>query len=149
MTIPVNDIQLATGLEQLMGVAVDVKKQTLEIRTLASVDGMGRRQLVVYMARLSRAVTRINELGNVPGLAQYAKDQYNNPTLEIVTEFQTFRAACVQLRDWVYNNFPKHTSGAWLVSEFANDGTETMMTFTAAQLGQFVSHCDTLLALMD
>ena len=149
MTIPVNSVQLATGLERLMGVAVDVKKQTLEIRALASVDGMGRRQLIVYMGRLGRAVVRINELGSVPGLAQYAKDQYNNPTLEIVTEFQAFRSACIQLRDWIYNNFPQHSSGAWLVSEFANDGTETMMTFTAAQLSQFVSHCDTLLTLMD
>ena len=150
MTIPVTSHQLSTALADVMGMAASVNTTTIVIRDDSIVGGVPRRRLVNYMERLKRAIDVIDKYSSTPGLLQYARDQYNDQTLDIVADFGTFRSSCNQLKTWVFNTFPKDAgTGAWLVSEFDANGVETQLTFTSAQLSTFVTHCNTLLATMD
>lgn len=149
MPLPVTKTQLSNALDNLMGMAADVRLATTTIKNDSIAAPVPRKRLVHYMARLDRAVDLIDAHSSTPGLIGYARGQYDDASLDIVAEFVTFRSACVQLQNWVFDAFPKDaTSGAWLVSAYANDGTETVLDFTTIQLATFVGHCDTLLATM-
>jgi hypothetical protein len=79
-------------------------------------------------------------------MAQYARDQFNNPALDIAAEFSAMQAAADSLRGWIDANFPRHASGALLMETCAADGTRSNMTFTSAELAAFRTQADAFIA---
>ena len=79
----------------------------------------------------SRAVLIASK--NTSGLLTYARDQFDDDTIDLPTEFTTLIAAIDGVIDWVVTNFPTDT-GDWLErSTVAVDGTITDRSFTTAQ----------------
>lgn len=150
MALPVTDKQLSIALADLMGSAASIKTATTTLRDESIAGNVPRKRFIDFMARLDRTAALVSSYSSVLGLLQYARDQYGNQTLDIVADFVAYRNAALALRDWISSVFPKDAgTGAWLVSEFQNDGTEVLLEFTPAQLSGFVTNCDTLLATMD
>lgn len=68
----------------------------------------------------------------LPGMQQYVKDQFNNQTYDVGTQFTNMQTAIQAVIDWISNNYPKDTNGYLLTEQFAASGF-TVRTFTSAQ----------------
>jgi hypothetical protein len=81
-----------------------------------------------------------------PGLAQYARDQYNDPTYDVVAEFNAMKSAIDTARDTLITAFPKDAGGFILYQKINPDGSILLRTFTSAQLAGSVAQVDSVIA---
>jgi hypothetical protein len=71
----------------------------------------------------------------VPGVSQYAKDQYADQAYNVATEFTAMLNAIDAVISEIVTAFPVDNSGGEVKERVLNaDGSITMRTFTAAQL---------------
>ena len=61
-------------------------------------------------------------------------------------KFTTAETKIAAVRDWIYDNFPKHADGSWRVYSFEKDGAQTDLRFTPAQLNAFITAVDEVLS---
>lgn len=145
MAFPATQRSLALALSDARSIAVRVKDVTQTIRDIAASGPVVRERLINHMRALSQAVAQWDQIAAVPGIAQYARDQFDDQTLDIAAEFAAMRAEAVSLRDWIFANFPKQGS-AWLTVSYDVNGTEAKLTIPQASLTEYVARCDALLA---
>lgn len=107
----------------------DVDRRMLEVKALAE---RARTQLatdtqstyiVDLFIRLRAARLEFADAAAVPGIADYARAQKNDPNLDAVTEFQSVMAAIDDITSWITGNFPKDGQGYLLAKQFTQDGT--------------------------
>lgn len=147
MAFPASQQTLADALAAVSRTATSIRQRTVVVRN-ASAAGPIARQLVVDLQRaLADAVAAWDAQASRPGLAAYAQQQFNDPTLDVAAEFGAMRAAAVKLRDWIHANFPRDAAtGAVLVRTYDVNGVPTELTFPSAVLAEFRTRCDTFLA---
>lgn len=83
-----------------------------------------------YFVNLNNQLT---SYAAVPGLAVYAQQQVNNPSLDVAAAFTAMQNALVAVGTWVVNNFPVDSSGFLQAIKF-NAGQIQWVTFTSAQV---------------
>jgi hypothetical protein len=104
---------------------------------------------LAVIQHFAQVIPLINAWASTPGLAQYARDQQNDPAYDIVAEFQAMRNAMVSARDNLVAGFPKDPNG-WILYQSLNpDGTFSYRTFTAAQLASAVAQIDAVIAAIN
>lgn len=96
----------------------------------------------------SVVIPRLNTWSATPGLAQYAKDQQNDPTYDVIAEFTTMRNAMNSALSGLVSLVPTSATFALLFTINA-DGTLTWRTFTQAQLASAVSLIDSVIAAIN
>jgi len=78
--------------------------------------------------------TDFNLVKSIPGIAQYAREQENDPNYDAVAEFNTLIAFIDTAISTITSTFPTDASGFLLAYKFNPDGTLTPRSFTAAQM---------------
>ncbi len=102
------------------------------------------------MRHITNAITSLEDTRVVTGLEAYVRTAHNDPTLDVDGVLATTVTELTALRQWVFDNFPKHSgSGAWLVSTFDISGQETRLELTPAQTAAFRTEVDDFLASLD
>jgi len=71
---------------------------------------------------------------DIPGIAQYAKDQENDQAYDVVTEFNSMITSVEDVMTSIYSSFPKDANGYLLEKQLLANGTYTYRVFTSAQL---------------
>lgn len=71
-------------------------------------------------------------LAATPGLAQYARDQENDQSYDVVAEYNAMIAAADAVTSWMQTNIPKDADGYILAWKFGPTDL-TQRTFTPAQ----------------
>ncbi len=145
MTFPASQQLLVEGLLQARSRASSIKLVVSRQRTAAQAGPLSRETLIAVMSKLTDAIDLWASVRELPGIAQYAKDQFDDPALDIAAEFTAMEAAAIDLRDWIFTDFPT-ASGAWLVHSYNNKGESIDLTFTVSQLAEFVIKSNTLIA---
>ena len=147
MAYPASTRTLQSVLDEINATALRVKANLTTVRNASAAGPIARQQILDVQRDLARGIERLTTLSATPGLAAYAQAQFNNPSLDIAAEFTTMLAAMNSLRDWVFQNFPKDAvSGAWLVVTYDANGVVTQLTFTTAQLAEWRTRVDAVLA---
>lgn len=98
------------------------------------------------MLRMPKAVAVWDAAKNLPGMLQYAKDQHDDPTYDVVLEFTAMRDAAIAVSQWIFDNFPKSAGGFVEKQTYEIDFSITEATFTSAQTAGLQT---ALLALMN
>ena len=80
---------------------------------------------------LERSKTQFDTLKTTAGLAQYAKDQENDQTYDVVTEFNSLITTIQAAITWLDNNIPTNVTAK--LPENWGDGTLISNAFTPAQ----------------
>ena len=134
-----NEIHLETGR---LGRRIQARRDEANAGILTRAD------VLRMKGELAKSIAIFNQ--PLPtGMAQVAKDELDDQTLEIGAEFPPMVAAATALQSWIHTNFPRDSiSGADAVSTSALDGTETVLGFTASQRTAFANQCDTFLAMV-
>lgn len=101
---------------------------------------------LAVIQHLGQVAALMAGLAAVPGLADYARAQVNDPLYDIVAEFNAMKAAIDGARDTLIGMFPKDVNGWLLYQSLQPDGTIQVRNFTAAQLAPAVVQIDGVLA---
>ena len=84
----------------------------------------------------------MNAWSTTPGLAQYARDQVNDQTYDVIAEYVILRDAIISCRDNLMGFFPKDANAWILYQTIQPSGRIQNRTFTAAQLAAAIPFID-------
>lgn len=105
MAFIASTVALQRGFDQLLTIAMQEKtylsnwnaRLTSDITALDAVE---------WVANINRAVSAMDTIAALPGLAGYAQAQFANPGYEVATEYTAMRNALVAVRTWLQANIP-------------------------------------------
>jgi hypothetical protein len=147
MAWPASQQTLDDALTQTSSTANKIKSLTQTIITDSLAGDVPRRTFVDLQRRLQAAITAWNNAAAVPGIVQYARDQYDNQTIDIAAEFIAMRSAAESLRDWIFNNIPTDpTDGAVRLETISQFGVFTPIMVTTAQSAGFRTEANAFVA---
>lgn len=119
-------------------------KQTAQGSIAQFAGTTSRDQVLALVVNLREWRARLAAAAAVPGVGQFAKDQYANQAYDVVAQFAAMLAAVDAVIAQITGSFPKAVSGEVLERVLNADGSITMGTFTAAQLATLVTLLQTL-----
>lgn len=140
---------LTAALVSAQQTATNLKYLAQSTATACAAGPVSANVLLQMMDTMVRAKATLNAAAAVPGMAQYAKDQYNNQSLNIATEFTAMVNAIDTAATQIAANIPKGTAGqgGWMLTQkFAADGSVTVRTFSTAETAAIVTALNTLAA---
>jgi hypothetical protein len=147
MAYPASTPSLQSELGAADAQALKIKTMVTALRNSSAAGPIGRQQVIEFVGTLTRAITAWNSTASRPGIGAYAQAQKGNATLDVAAEFTAMVTEATALRDWITTNFPKDaTTQALLVYTVDANGTFSELTFTSAQLAQFRTRSDALIA---
>ena len=124
-----NNFSVSRTLEAIQNLASGIRNQSLGMMS-GSKSG---EQLLTYLEGLREAKALFDQWKTAPGLAQYAKDQFDDQAFDIVAEFNTMLAALQDVLDDIVTTFP--ASGGYIQREQLDaQGNITDRSFTSGQL---------------
>lgn len=149
MAYPATAQSLQEALANADAQAIKIRSHAQILRDRSAAGPIGRQGVIDFVGTLTRAINVWNATKALSGIGAYAQAQKGNGTLDVVTEFNAMVTEAASLRDWITANFPKDsTSQAVLIYTYDAAGAFTELTFTTAQLAQFRTRADTLIALI-
>lgn len=147
MAFPASQSRLENVLDTIQKRASQIKNEVQSLRDTSATNNVARSRFANLMRSLQQTIDEWDALSSTPGLAAYAQEQFNDPTLDLAAEYTAMRAAAVTLRDWIFNAIPTHSpSGAALMSILNADGTVTPIEVTPAQSSGFRTEADIFIA---
>lgn len=150
MSWPASQATVAEKFQQVNSQARSIRRQVRSLRTLTANGSVARSNFVNLLNRLDDAIVVWSEAATVSGLATYARDQFADPSIDVVAEFQAMVQAAQDLKTWIINAFPKDAgSGAWLLETVDASGERIDLLFTTQQTASFRTQADAFLATID
>jgi len=147
MAFPASAVTKAEAWDDIRHAANRIKGVTQNLRNASAAGATGRTSYVSLQKRLDDTVERWNVLAATPQLQAYARDQIEDPTLDLAAEYVAMRDAATALRDWIFANIPTDAAtGAVLLRVIDATGESVELTFTSAQASGFRTQADAFLA---
>ena len=147
MAFPASQTKVKKALDDISSTALRIKGIVQSVRDESNAGDTPRMRFVACQRQVQIALDIWATAVAVPGLPQYAKDQYDDQTLDIVAEYNAMKAAAEAVRDWVFNNMPTDAgSGAALLEVYDQGGNPTNIMTTTGQSAGFRTAADTFLA---
>ena len=137
---------LASAWASIQSRASQVKIHAQEISNASAAGPISGKTVVDFSTLLADATVTLDKAAAIPGMAQYARDQIGDQTLDVVAEFTAMRAQMIATRDWIVANFPKDGSGYLLLISFTADGRYVFRTLTTIQTVGLRTQLDALIA---
>lgn len=149
MAVPITQQPVADALTIALRTVRTLRSYVHRLRTASAAGPVERHQLIDALKTLRSGIAQLTQVSVVPGIAAYARAQFDNPALDIVAECRALSTAATAMADWIVANFPKHSgSGAWLVFAYDSNGIAVPLTFTSEDLASFRAHADAFLAMV-
>lgn len=138
MAFPASQQTVEDALKNIRSTAIRARDESQSLSDRSAAGNVPRADFITLQRRLQHAINIWDANQAVPGLVQYARDQYDDQALNIGTEYTAMRAAAISLRDWVFNNIPTDSgSGAVLLETIDNAGVSTAIQVTPGQSATF------------
>ncbi len=124
---------LSKAYQRAQTEAIRVKAFATQARNALLAGTVSANAIIQIMSNLKSTVEVWDSVSSVPGIAQYARDQEDDQTYDVVAEFTAMRAEAVASRDWIITNFPTSAGGFIEKDTLEADGAITVRQFTTAQ----------------
>lgn len=102
--------------------------------------------LLGILAELRAGLAEMDALAATPGLAAYARTQFDDPAYDVAAEYSAMRAELQSVIDWFAANFPKDGSNRVLAYTIAANGELSPVQFTPVQMSPLVARLNALAA---
>ena len=112
--------------------------------TMASKNVSGQ-WLLSIISDLSAAINTFEANASVPGIGSYTRDQYEDTSIDVVTEFNDMKNAAQDAKDWLIANIPTDTNGYLLVRSLDSEGNIVERMFTPNQTQTLRDKIDALI----
>lgn len=129
--------------------AAMVKSQAQQLAGAAQSAAVSGQTLISFAAFLADSYARLNQYASLSGIAAYAQNQIGDATFDVSSAFTAMTSAISATVGWIKGNFPKDANGNLLYVQFTSDGHTQYTSFTVAQLANFVTQLNSLIATID
>lgn len=136
---------LSLTLENIDRQLIALKLYAQQHRNAAAAGNVESSRVLGLHKNLRRERAALSAAASTPGLAQFARDQKSNQSLDVVAEFNAVMAAIDGTISWVETNFPKD-AGGFLLAQTITAGEVTDRMFTPAQTAGLRTQLDTLIS---
>ena len=136
---------LSIVLEDIDRRIAALKFYAQQVRAECIAGNVPSSRILDVFINLQQERTALVTAAATPGLAQFAKDQKNNQTLDVVAEFNGVIAMLDGINSWLTTNFPKDASGFLLAKSFSGN-TIIDRLFAPAQTSGFQVQLANLIA---
>ncbi len=143
------NIMLAFALHDAQTMAGSTKTLAASIKTRSSTGNITAAEIIAFHGNLKRNLDRLNEIKDIPGLPQYAKDQFDDQAFDIVVEFAAMITEIDATLEWVRANLPTSVAGFVESILLETDATQTDKVFTAGQTATLRTQLDLLVATIN
>lgn len=138
---------LAYALNLVQNNAAQAKEKASGAVSLMAAGSVNTAYVFTILDSLNGLISNLNSVKNTAGLDTYATTQMPNYAGTLTTDINATIAAAQACVDWVVTNFPKDTTGTWLLGYSLNsDGSRTMRNFTSVQTTGLRTALNNLLA---
>jgi len=152
MTLLASALSVQRSYENALSTAIALRDRVTTVRD-ASVSAATPRVTVLGVQQsLGAAIGIWTAAAAVPGITQYARDQVDNQTYDVVAEINSVIAAATSFRDWINTNMVRNTASqtsAVLLQSADINGVTTQLTFTSLQLADFRTEATAFLATIE
>jgi len=148
MAFPSTADPLSRALLDVQNTARQLETYAQSLKDASSAGPISANQIIDFYLSLVTAKARFAAAAAVPGLAQYAKDQFNNPGLNIAAEFTAMTNAVDACGTWINGNVPKDGSGYLLKDKLTAGGVD-VRTFSSAATVGLRTQIDSLIATIN
>lgn len=136
---------LAKAYNRAQNEALRVKSFATSANNALAAGAVSANAVIQIMSSMKSSIEVWDTVSALPGLVQYARDQEDDQTYDVVAEFLAMKAAAEAVRDWVINNFP--TAAGFIQKDTLElDGAITVRQFTPAQTAGLQTTLATLAA---
>jgi hypothetical protein len=104
----------------------------------------GRDQVLALAVNMREWRIALAAAAAVPGVVQYAKNEYDDQNYNVAAEFTTMLNAIDAVINGIFTAFPVGSGGEVRERVLNADGSITMRTFTSGQLASLVTLLQTL-----
>ena len=137
-------------LARVRSLAHTIKTSSQQLRDASAAGSIIARRIVNHCDSLAQINDQLNTLKAVPGIGDYAKEQFNDANIDIAAEFTAMQNALASTVSWIATNMPKETvTNRWLSVEELVDGKRVDRTLTTAQTAGLRTQLDALIATID
>lgn len=113
--------------------AAQIQSQATNLNAQITAGNVSSQVLINALSYFINLNTQLSTYAGVPGIAAYAQQQVNNPSLDVAGAFTAMQNALVAVGTWIVNNFPVDSNGFLQAIKFSG-GNIQWATFTTAQL---------------
>lgn len=124
---------LGKAYQKAQNESIRVKAFATQARNALIAGNVSANAVIQIMSNMKSSIELWDSVSSVPGIAQFAKDQQDDPAYDVVGEFLVMRTEAVATRDWVIANFPKSAGNFIEKDTLEADGAITVRQFTPAQ----------------
>jgi len=143
----------AEQFDRALQLASQVKRSANSFRDMA-VAGSVRTDdlfngLVNHLFQIRQGLAKAQA---TPGMAQYAKDQFNDPAYDVAAEFTTMMAEINTMTAFLEANYPTGPGGHLQTRLFVGDGSGATVSDTItnpSQLTALITRLDALIAVIE
>ena len=128
---------------------VGIRIQVSNLRNASAVGNTNAGRFTKLAMQLAQSKVFLATIESVGGIAQYARDQLNDPSYNVVARFNDVQSELTVLIDWVMANYPLSAGGFQETFSFNVDGTSSERQFSAGQTTGFVTAADSFVAAAD
>lgn len=139
---------LSFVLEHIDRRIADVKRNATNVRNEANSGDIPSSRILTLLVNLRQDRTSLVAAAATPGIGAYAQQIKNNPTLDVVAEFNSVIASLDQVVAWIVANFPQDGQGFLLAQTLGPAGPVDRM-FTPAQTSGLRTQLDSLIITIE
>lgn len=131
------------------GTAGSLKQRSINLNTASLAGPVSADVIIAYCENLANCRDTFARIAAVPGIVAYAREQVNDPALDVTAAFTAMVNAIDATRSWIVTNFPHDGGNYLLASQFDVNGRQVYRTFDTATLAGFRAQLAALIATID
>ena len=104
------DLEASRGYTVAKGNAAAIRQQMFRMADHMATNDIDFDFIRTVFETVERSRKQLDNLKSIPGIGQYAQDQEDDPTYDVVAEFTALLAAEQAVLNWLTNNMPTTVS---------------------------------------
>jgi hypothetical protein len=127
-----------------------IRIQAANLSSFTAANNVSANAIIDIFHRMTTLRGVLDSAAAVPGIAAYAQSQYDDdPSYDVVAEFQAVRAQAQATIDWIVGNFPKASGQDYILKDELTDNGIAVRAFTPAQTASLRTVLDAFVATVE
>ncbi len=123
------------AFRESQNLAANIRKQAVEGIAFMAANSVSANSIIGIRRKFISAKDEFNRFAAVPGIADYARNQHNDPSYDVIAEYTLMKTAIDGVITWIADNFPADDDGYILKDQLTPTGTDVRAFTSAATAG--------------
>ncbi len=146
MPFPSQTDTQATGLARAQRLAGEVRRLAIDAAAQMSSGAVSANLITNVYSKLVKTKQEFAAIASLPGIGQYAKDQFNDTGLDIGAEFTAMLAAIDGAISRIATDFPKEDVTGYILKDKLDAGGVSVRTFSSVATAGIRTELDNIVS---